>query len=377
MISKGETTMRDPRIQRLADVLVSYSVAIQPGDKVLVQGDAVGEPLLKAVYVKVLQAGGHPLMLVGLPGSDELLYRYGSDEHLAHVPEPLELIVKTYDARIVVMSSQNTRALTNIDPARMAMRRRGQAELFKVMLQRIASGDLRWVGTLFPTNAYAQDAEMSLSEYEDFVYGACLPDMDDPVGHWQRFSAWQQKIVDWFEGKEQVRVVAADTDLRLSIAGRPFMNCDGHENMPDGEVCASPVEESVEGHVSFSYPTIYGGQEVVGVRLWFEQGRVVKASADKNEDFMLQTLDTDDGARYLGEFAIGTNTGITRYTGETLFDEKIGGSFHIAVGAGLPEVGGKNESGIHWDMVSDMRDGGEIWVDDELVYKDGKFVIEF
>jgi aminopeptidase len=377
MTSKGETTMRDPRIEKLADVLVNYSVAIQPGDKVLIEGGALAEPLLKEVYVKVLQAGGHPLMLAKLPGTDELLYRYGSDEHLQHVPEPLELIIKTYDARIAVMSTQNTRALTNIDPSRMAVRRRAQAELFKVMLQRTASGDLRWVGTLFPTNAYAQDAEMSLSEYEEFVYGACLPDTDDPVGHWQRFSAWQQKIVDWFEGKERVRVVAADTDLRLSIAGRPFLNCDGHQNMPDGEVYTSPVEDSVEGHVRFSYPTIYGGQEVAGVRLWFEQGRVVKASADKNEGFLLQTLDTDEGARYLGEFAIGTNAGITRYTGETLFDEKIDGSFHIAVGAGLPEAGGKNESGIHWDMVSDMRDGGEIWVDDELVYKDGQFVIEF
>jgi aminopeptidase len=233
------------------------------------------------------------------------------------------------------------------------------------------------VGSLFPTNAYAQDAEMSLSEYEEFVYGACLPDMDDPVGHWQRFSTWQKKIVDWFEGKERVRVLAPDTDLRLSIAGRPFVNCDGHENMPDGEVFTSPVEDSAEGHVRFSYPTIYGGQEVIGVRLWFEQGRVVQASADKNEGFLLQTLDTDDGARYLGEFAIGTNAGITRYTGETLFDEKIDGSFHVAIGAGLPEAGGKNESGIHWDMVSDMRDGGEIWVDDELVYKDGEFVVEF
>ena len=369
--------MKDPRIEKLADVLVNYSVAIRPGDKVLVQGDILAEPLLKEVYVKVLQAGGYPLMLAGLPGIDELLYRYGSDEQLQHVPEPLELVIKTYDARIAVMGDQNTKALSNIDPARMAVRRRGQAELFKVMLQRIASGDLRLVITLFPTNAYAQDAEMSLSEYEAFVYGACLPDMDDPVGHWQRFSAWQQKIVDWFEGKERVRVVAPDTDLRLSIAGRPFINSDGRENMPDGEVFTGPVEDSVEGHVRFSYPTIYEGREVMGVRLWLEQGRVVKASADKNEDILLQTLDTDDGSRYLGEFAIGTNSGITRFTGETLFDEKINNSFHIALGAGFPETGSKNESGIHWDMVSDMRDGGEIWVDDELVYKDGEFVIEF
>jgi aminopeptidase len=369
--------MRDPRIEKLADVLVNYSVAVQPGDKVFIQGGVLAEPLLMAVYAAVLQAGGHPLMLAGLPGTDELLYRYGSDEQLQHVPEPIELIINTYDVRIVIMSAQNTKSLTNVDPARMVVQRKAQAELFGTMLQRIASGDLRWVGTLFPTNAYAQDAEMSLSEYEEFVYGACLPDMDDPVGYWQRFSARQQKAADWFQGKQRVRVVAPDTDLRLSIAGRTFINCDGHENMPDGEVFTSPVEDSVEGHVRFSYPTIYQGREVTGVRLWFEGGRVVRASADKNEDFLLQTLDTDDGSRYLGEFAIGTNEGITRYTGETLFDEKIGGSFHVALGASMPEAGGKNESGIHWDMVSDMRDGGEIWVDDELVYRDGQFVVEF
>ena len=368
--------MRDPRIEKLADVLVNYSVAIQPGDKVLIQGGVLGEPLLKAVYVQVLQAGGHPLMLVNLPGTDELLYRHASDEQLEHIPEPVELAMKTYDARIAVMSAYNTKSLTNIDPVRLVVQRRAQAELFKSMLQRIASRDLRWVGTLFPTNAYAQGAEMSLSDYEDFVYGACLPDMDNPVGYWQRFSTWQQEIVDWFKGKKRVRVVAPDTDLRLSIADRQFINCDGHENMPDGEVFTSPIEDSVEGHVRFSYPTIYQGREVTGVRLWFEKGRVVKASADKNEDFLLQTLDTDDGSRYLGEFAVGTNEGITRFTGETLFDEKIGGSFHIALGAGLPEAGGKNESGIHWDMVSDMRDRGEIWVDEKLAYKDGQFVLK-
>jgi aminopeptidase len=201
--------------------------------------------------------------------------------------------------------------------------------------------------------------------------------MDDPVGYWQRFSAWQQKIVDWIEGKERVHVIAPGTDLHLSIAGRTFVNCDGKCNMPDGEVFTGPVENSVQGHVTFTYPVIYGGREVSGVRLWFEDGKVVKASADKNEDFLIQTLDTDAGSRYVGEFAIGTNEGITRFTRHMLFDEKINGSFHMAVGRGYPETGSRNESAIHWDMLCDMRDGGEIWVDDELLYKDGKFVIEF
>ncbi|MEM8536179.1 MAG: aminopeptidase, partial [Chloroflexota bacterium] len=187
----------------------------------------------------------------------------------------------------------------------------------------------------------------------------------------------QTKIVDWFKGKEEVRVVGPETDLRLSVVGRTFMSADGRQNMPDGEVYTSPVEDSLEGHVYFSYPTIYQGREVVGVRLWFEKGRVVKATAERGEDFLLQILNTDEGARYVGEFAIATNTGVTNFTRSILFDEKIGGTFHLALGLGFPEVGGINESVVHWDMICDLRGGGEIWVDDELLHKDGQFVVEF
>ncbi len=317
------------------------------------------------------------MVLAGLPGMNELLFRYASEEQLQHVPEPLKLAMETYDVRIALLAKENTRSLSSVDPAKMVLRAQSRTELMKTFLRRAASGELRWTLTMFPTNACAQDAEMSLNEYEDFVYGACLPDMDDPVGYWQRFSAWQQKLVDWFKGKERVHVIGRETDLRLSVAGRIFMNCDGHENMPDGEVFTGPVEDSIEGHVCFSYPAIYQDREVTGVRLWFEGGRVVKASAEKNEDFLLKTLDTDEGSRRIGEFAIGTNEGITRFTREILFDEKISGSFHMALGAGYPESGSKNESAIHWDMICDLRDGGEIRVDDELLYRNGKFVIEF
>ena len=369
--------MADIRIEKLADVLVNYSVAVQPGDKVLIQGGELAALLLKAVYAKVLKAGGHPLVIPDLSGFRELLFRYASNEQLQYVPEPLKLMVQTFDAVINVRAETNTKSMNNVDPAKMVLANQAQSELMQTFMQRAAMGELRWVGTLFPTNAYAQDAEMSLDEYADFVYGACMPDLDDPVGHWKRFSAWQQKIVDWFEGKERVHVVGPETDLHLNIAGRTFINSDGKNNMPSGEVFTGPVEDSVEGHVCFSYPAIHQGREVAGVRLWFEKGRVVRASADKNEAFLLETLDTDQGSRYVGEFAIGTNTGITRFTGQILFDEKIGGSFHMALGAGYPETGSQNQSAIHWDMICDMRAGGEIWVDDELLYKDGQFVIEF
>ncbi len=368
--------MADPRHEKLAEVLVSYSTAVQVGDKVLVQGPTATEPLIKEIYARVLRAGGHPLVLAQLPGMGEIFFQLASGEQLQHIPAPLKMLFETYDVGITILGSVNTKALTNVEPGKMVMANRAQADLLKTMMVRTAEGTFRWVGTQFPTNANAQDAEMGLREYEDLVYGACLPDMDDPVGHWRRFSAWQEKIVQWLKGREAVRVVGPETDLRLSIAGRRFINCDGRQNMPDGEVCTSPVESSAEGQVWFSYPAVYQGREVTGVRLWFQAGRVVKARADKGEEFLLKTLDTDEGSRYLGEFAIGTNEGITRFTRSTLLDEKINGSFHLALGMCLPEAGGANESAIHWDMVCNLRDGGEIWVDDELLYKDGRFVVD-
>ena len=255
--------------------------------------------------------------------------------------------------------------------------RSSRTDIMKTFLQRAARGEMRWTYALFPTNAYAQDAEMSLGEYEDFVYNACLGDINDPVGYWRQFSAWQQKIVDWFEGKKEVHITAPETDLYLSVEGRTFINCNGHENIPDGEVFTSPVEDSINGHVFFSYPSIENGREVSGIRLWFENGHVVKATAEKNEKFLLETLDTDEGARRVGEFAFGTNRGINRFTRQILFDEKINGSFHLALGAAYPETGGQNESAIHWDMICDMRQGGKVEVDGQLIYQNGKFLIPF
>lgn len=368
--------MSDPRILKLAEMLVQYSVAVKPGDKVTINGPSIAEPLLNAIYKQVLLAGGLPMARIYLPEMREILYKYANDQQLQYIPAPVKLDNDTNDVEINVMADANTKALTNVDPARMALRARANAEMNRQFMERAARGEVRWTLTLFPTQAHAQEAEMSLSEYEDFVYNACMPDANDPVGYWQKVSVKQKKIIDWLKGKQQVHVIGPETDLRLNIAGRTFINCDCKENIPDGEIFTGPVENSVEGQVHFSYPTIFGGREVTGVRLWFEQGKVVKASADKNEAYLLKTLDTDAGARYVGEFAIGTNEGIQRFTGEILFDEKIGGSFHVALGQGYPESGSQNQSGLHWDMICDLRNGGEIWVDNELLYKNGKFVLE-
>ncbi len=367
--------MADLRVEKMAELLVNYSVAVKPGDNVAIQGESQAEPLFRAIYAKVLQAGGNPYLIISPGGISELFYKYASDDQLKHIPPPAKLMNDTYDVMISIGGEENTKALSNVDPARLVMRQQARTELRKTFLERSARGELRWIYALFPTNAYAQDAEMSLSEYEDFVYSACLGDIDDPTGYWKRFSARQEKIVKWLKGKNTVHVTAPETELTFNIAARTFINCDCHLNMPDGEVFTGPVEDSMNGHVYFSYPAIENGHEVNGVRLWFKNGKVAKASAEKNEEFLLKTLDTDEGARRVGEFAFGTNDNITKFTRQILFDEKIGGSFHMALGSSYPETGGKNVSAIHWDMICDMRQNGEVTVDGQLFYKNGRFMI--
>ncbi|MGD8603268.1 MAG: aminopeptidase [Anaerolineales bacterium] len=367
--------MNDPRVDKLAAVLVHYSTEVKKDDRVLIQGQAVAEPLLKSIYIEVLKAGGHPFLQVGLPGINTLPYKYASDEQLQYIHEPMRYVIENYDVGITIQASENTKAMSNVDPAKLALEQSARKDLFVTMLQRVAERDFRWVGAQFPTNAHAQDAEMSLEEYADFVFNACVPEGIDPVKYWQDFAERQQKIVDWLDGKKEVHIQAPDTDLTFSIDGRTFQNSDGHENMPDGEIFTSPVKDTLEGHISFSYPGFYQRREVEGVRLWFENGKIVKATADKNEDFLLATLDTDEGSRYIGEFAFGTNQGVTKFTRNTLFDEKIIGTMHLAIGAAFPECGGTNQSSVHWDIVNDMTQGGKITIDGEVMYKDGEFVI--
>ena len=367
--------MTESRLEKWADLLVNYSVAVKPGDRVLLRGDMLAEPLIKAVYGKVLQAGGFPFVYIDIPGTKELFFKYANDEQLAYVAEPLKLAMTTFECMIRILGDENTHALSRVDPAKVAKNMQGLRGLQQTYLDRAARGELRWTLTAYPTQAYAQDAEMSLEDYTEFVYGAVMPDPDDPVGYWKRISAKQDRIVEWLKGKKNIHLLGKGTDLRLSVEGRTFINCDCHENVPDGEVFTGPVEDSMEGHVTFSYPTIYQGREVTGVQLDFHKGKCVKATAEKNEKFLIETLDTDEGSRYLGEFAIGTNEGIQQFTREILFDEKIGGSFHMALGTGYPETGSKARSAIHWDMICDLRDGGQIWVDDTLFYENGKFLI--
>ena len=282
---------------------------------------------------------------------------------------------KKVDAWIIIEAPENTRAMTNIDPERQQMRNSAYAAWMDIYMNRSASGELRWVMTNYPCQALAQDAEMSLDEYKDFVYGATFADQDDPVARWRGIFEEQEKLIKWLAGKKSVAIRGPHVDLAMSIDGRSFINSSGNQNMPSGEIFTSPVEDSASGWVEFSYPAIYQGVAVEGVRLEFEQGKVLKASAEKGEEFLLKMLDSDAGARILGELGIGTNYGIQQFTKNILYDEKIGGTFHLAVGNGFPEAGGSNESSIHWDLISDARKDTTMWADGEVFYKDGNFIL--
>ncbi len=367
--------MPDPRILKLADLLVNYCVAAKPGDKVMLLGSSAGLPLIEEIYRTLIQVGAHPTPVWMEDRFMEILLREGSPAQIRQVDPTLALMTDEYDCYIRVRAPENTRLLSSVPDSAQRALREGMQPLMRTRMARAASGDMRWVGLIYPTQALAQEADMSLREYEDFVYGACFVDKDDPVAEWGKISAMQQKLVDWLVGKKDVVVSGPNADLRLSIAGRTFINSDGHRNMPSGEIFTGPVEDSVNGWVRFTYPAIYMGKEVTGVELRFEDGKVVDASATKNEEFLISVLDTDAGSRYLGEFAVGTNMGIQRFTKSILFDEKIGGTIHMAVGAGYPETGSQNQSAVHWDMICDMRDGGQIHVDGELFYENGVFVV--
>lgn len=366
--------MADPRVAALADILISYSLALQPRQTFAIQGSTLAAPLMLALYRRALEAGAYPYILASLPETNEIFLRYGNDDQLQQISPFNRHVLENFDSRIQILAPDNTRALTGIDPARINLVNQANRALTRLNVERLTGGVRRDSITLYPTPALAQEAEMSLTEYEDFVYRACRVDEPDPVAAWREQAATQQAIVDWLAGKERMHIEGPGVDLELSIAGRKFINADGHVNFPDGEVFTSPVEDATRGHVAFSFPAVYNSREVNDVELWFEGGQVVKHTASKGYPFLEQMLNTDAGARRLGEIAIGTNPGIRRFTKNTLLDEKIAGTIHMALGQCFPMIGGQNQSAIHWDMVTDMS-GGQITVDGTVVYRDGAFVL--
>ncbi len=367
--------MADPRVEKLAKVMVHYALELQPGQQFWLRTTPLAEELNLAVYEEAVRAGAHVLVDQRMPGADEIFYKYASDEQLDFVPPVRKLIVETFDASLYIEAIHNSRNLSGINGSRMARGRKALAPLSTQLMQRSAEGTHRWCLTVYPTNAMAQDANMSLADYREFVYGAGMLNEADPVAFWKEEGRKQQQLAAWLKGHDRAVLKGANVDITLSIKDRIFEISDGRYNFPDGEIFTSPVEDSVNGWIRFQYPALYQGQEVADIELWFENGRVVKEKAGKNQEFLTSMLDIDSGARVLGEWGIGTNYGIQHFTRNMLFDEKIGGTIHFAVGAGFPECGGRNESGLHWDMLCDMADS-EITLDGDLFYKNGKTVVE-
>ena len=367
--------MSDSREERLARLLVEYCIAARPGEWVAIYGDLLARPLVEQIYREVLAAGAHPTVFYQDEQLHEHFYRLADEQQLQWISPLDTLLAERVDARIVVRAPANTRAFSNLEPQPQRTCQRAQKGVTDCYRRRAAAGTYRWTLTNFPCLALAQEADMSLREFEDFVYAATYADQPDPVAAWQAVHDDQQRLVEWLAGKSVVVVRGPQIDLRLSIAGRIFVNSDGRRNMPSGEIFTGPVEDSAEGWIRCSYPAIHGGRSVEGVELHLQQGRVVAAQASKNEAYLLSQLESDPGARYLGEFAIGTNEQIRRFTHNILYDEKIGGTLHVALGAGYPETGSRNESSLHWDLICDMRTDSEIWVDGALFYRNGRFTV--
>ena len=359
-----------------ANILVNYSLNLQPGETFLIETTDLSQELCLSLFKEALIAGAHPYISIELPGMKEIFYQFASDTQLTFVDLVYKFMYENFDARLWIIAPANTRSLSNVDPIRIRTANKAFMEKAKsYYYSRVESGQMKWCVTSYPTQALAQEADMGIEEYKKFVFESCKLNELDPIESWRKLTQTQQEYCEWLNGKSEVILRGPNIDLKMSIKNRTFFYDDGKENFPAGEVYTSPVENSSNGWVRFSYPAIFGNREIIDVELWFEDGKVVKEKASKGQEFLTETLNTDDGARILGELGIGTNYGIKRFTKIMLFDEKIGGTIHIAVGSGFPECGGKNKSAIHWDMLCDMSEG-EILVDGELFYKNGEFVFD-
>jgi aminopeptidase len=364
----------DNRLTKLARLIVQYSTEVQKNQQVKISGSTASEPLVRELYRAVLEAGAHPRVQMLLPDQQYIFYNTAQDFQLDYTDPQMLYEAEHVDRILQIFPDLNPHELTAIDPAKQQKAALANGPIMEAVMKRWGDGSLRWCGTACPTPALAQEAHMSLEEYAEFVFDCMHLNDEDPVAFWKEFSARQDKICQRLDNIREMRYVGEDTDLRFNVAGRKWINCDGRLNFPDGEVFTGPVEDSVEGTIRFTYPGVIQGKEIEDIFLRFEQGKVVEASAAKGEELLQNVLDTDDGSRFVGEVAIGTNDKITRFTKNMLFDEKMGGTVHVAIGRGLPETGSNNVSTIHWDMLKDMKTGGEIYADGELIYQNGQFL---
>lgn len=368
--------MVDIRLNKLSKLLVNYSAKVKPGDFVLVSCEDVAEPWMSEIVKEVLKAGAHVETILESHTVKENKLKYSSPEQLKQENFILKTALEKADVWLSAWGTRNTKVNSNIDSEIIKLSAIGAKSWRKVYSEGMGNGTLRWCGTQFPTYADAQEASMSLSEYEDFVYGAGLLNSDDPSKEWERVSAEQERWVKYLDLKKQLHIISEGTDIMVGINKRKWINCDGKVNFPDGEIFTSPEENNINGVITFSFPGIYMGKEIQGIKLEVVNGKVENATATKGKDLLNTLLTIDEGASRFGEVAIGTNYGINKFTRNMLFDEKIGGTVHMAIGDSMPEAGGLNRSNIHWDMLCDMRNGGKIYADGELFYENGKFINE-
>jgi aminopeptidase len=362
------------RLAKLADVLVGYSTAVGPGDVVRIEGHAPTTTLIRELYRSTLQAGGHPTGSLVLDETVEALLDEGGDAQVEWVPLDIRWNLEHGDVWIALDGPENTRNLSGVDAAKMAKRVKAREPYQHRYLERFARGEFRWVLCGYPSQASAQDAGMSVDEFAELLYVAAFLDAEDPVAAWQEFGEELERVGSMLETRRELRVVGEDTDLMLGVEGRTWIRSKGKANLPDGEVFTGPVETSLQGTIRFSFPAMIRGRQAEDVVLRFEDGEVVEATARRGEGFLREMIAMDDGARRAGEFAFGLNRAVTEYTGSLLLDEKIGGTVHLALGRSVPGTGGENASALHWDMVCDLRSGGEVYADGELVYRDGAFL---
>ena len=363
----------DTRIIKHAEILMNYSLALKKGEKILIQGDVSTLPMLKECYRQALKLGAFPEIRLISDELSEILLKSGSNEQIEYMPKSVIEAIEYTDAVLTFHGCSNTRILNAVPAEKVKLLAKGRTEYLNKFYGREAAGKLRWCLSLYPTVALAQEAGMSLEDYSNFVYSSCLIGSKDPMKEWKRIESEQHKICAILNKKKNLHITSKDTDLKLSVEGRTWVNCCGKVNFPDGEIFTGPVEDSVEGYITFSFPGIYTGNEIEGIRLEFKKGKVVKASATKGEELLKQILKTDEGASFVGEIAIGTNYSIQRFSKNMLFDEKIGGTVHLAIGRSIPGTGGKNSSAIHWDMLCDMKEEGRILADGKLIYENGAF----
>ncbi len=365
--------MFEDMASKLARIVTDYSQPIRKGEFVLVMAGNDSEPLAMALHEAILRRGGHPFVMTTFPNIEEQFFLLADNDQLTWTNPVMTHLFKRVDVAYRVAASSNNQALAKIEPRKLQLHQQANRDINELRRTRSASGEYRWCALPWPTQADAQQAEMGMVAWTKFIYEACALHLDNPLDYWINLRDRQQRLVDYLAGSREIYVRGPGIDL--TMRGRRWINSHGVRNFPDGEIFTGPIEESVNGCIEFNLPANYMNREVSGVRLVFRDGMIVEASADKGEDFLLAQLDLDDGARRIGEFAIGTNEFIQHRTGSILFDEKIGGTIHMALGRSIPETGGVNLSQIHWDMVHDMRSGGEIYVDGELFYRAGAFLV--